>query len=54
MQTNWNAMVMTRNGRKPQYKLWCQQNARLTSIVTKAFYVTAVMMSLLLLPPIGK
>lgn len=47
-------MVMTRNGQKPQYELWCQQNASITSIVTKTIYVTAVMMSLLLLPPIGK
>lgn len=51
MQTNWNAMVMTRNGQQPQYELWCQQNA--ISICTKLFYITAVMMSLLLLPPIG-
>ncbi|XP_031636316.1 uncharacterized protein LOC116349159 [Contarinia nasturtii] len=46
-------MVMTRNGQKPQYELWCQQNASITSTVTKTIYVTAVMMSLLLLPPIG-
>lgn len=47
-------MVMTRNGQKPQYELWCQQNASIAiSICTKLFYVTAVMMSLLLLPPIG-
>ncbi|XP_055298402.1 uncharacterized protein LOC129566466 [Sitodiplosis mosellana] len=46
-------MVMTRNGQKPQYELWCQQNASITRIVTKTFYVTAVMVSLLLLPPIG-
>lgn len=43
---------MTRNGQKPQYELWCQHN---TNIVTNTlFYVTAVMMALLLLPPIGK
>lgn len=53
MWTNWNA-VMTRNGQKPQYELWCQHTTNSNNIAGKTFCINAVMMALLLLPPIGK